>query len=279
VRPWRERTRAAAERYLLAQSECRPRALAEIDAPADVGGGAGDPLLTATIDASGAEQECEDAREAWTALSAHSAAQRTAELELERWSAEPQADAFAEARSLESEARESLRERNSASESERAESLVELLAERGIRRLQRVEDDATERRRQRTNPAEERVDRIAAFSENSITYARDSALLQSDSWERFELYRLLGYQMASTNLAALHPDAADAEVRGLHQDETREVVRGLAVIRGNVVRLYRGDDASDRARPGAMPKLTSTQGAPGHARRRGRTASSARTCS
>jgi hypothetical protein len=52
----------------------------------------------------------------------------------------------------------------------------------------------------------DRIRRIQAFATGSLTFPHDSTLVQWYTWERFEAYRLLGYQMASTYLDHLSPD-------------------------------------------------------------------------
>ena len=58
----------------------------------------------------------------------------------------------------------------------------------------------------------DRIARIRAFSDLSLTFPHNSTLWQWYEWERFEAYRLLGYQMATTYLEPFSPAADDASL-------------------------------------------------------------------
>lgn len=61
------------------------------------------------------------------------------------------------------------------------------------------------------------IDRINAFSSHSRSFPHDSTVKQAYEWERFEAYRLLGYQTTKTYLSELFPSAGQNQTdeRGL----------------------------------------------------------------
>jgi hypothetical protein len=55
----------------------------------------------------------------------------------------------------------------------------------------------------------DRIERIKAFEQLSITFPHDTTFMQWYTWERFEAYRLLGYQMATSYIEPLSPKPGD----------------------------------------------------------------------
>jgi hypothetical protein len=76
-------------------------------------------------------------------------------------------------------------------------------------RLERVERRARDPEQVRAQ-RHDRIERIRAYDASSLTFPHDSTLVQWYTWERFEAYRLLGYQMAVTYLDTLSPTTSDS---------------------------------------------------------------------
>jgi hypothetical protein len=74
-----------------------------------------------------------------------------------------------------------------------------------VARRDRSPDDSREVRR-------DRIERIRAFNDLSRTFPHNSTLWQWYEWERFEAYRLLGFQMATTYLEPFSPRDGDREL-------------------------------------------------------------------
>lgn len=74
-----------------------------------------------------------------------------------------------------------------------------------VARRDRSPEDSREVRR-------DRIERIRAFNDLSRTFPHNSTLWQWYEWERFEAYRLLGFQMATTYLEPFSPRDDDPEL-------------------------------------------------------------------
>lgn len=92
-----------------------------------------------------------------------------------------------------------------------APTLVQFEAARHLR-LERFQRAAREYRRgaERDRARDDRIHKVLSFAGGPTrgAFPNDSTLQQWYSWERFDAYRLLGYQTASTFLERLRPDAA-----------------------------------------------------------------------